>query len=182
MDIYPSEDIYERSIPKETVEERLRKIWSRVGDHIRFGIGVVGEEAASNAINRPSAKRRPKAVPPSDSVSRGIQFSGPLPPPEALQRYENILPGAGDRIIRMAEIQQKHTHEEAMTAAKDVEAYMRRGQTCGVIVAPAAFATAAWLGHLGHSTTAAIVGGGAVVGLVSVFITGKRGPKGAPPD
>lgn len=47
MDIYPSEDIYERSIPKGTVEDRLGQIWSRVGDHVRFGIEVVGEEAAA---------------------------------------------------------------------------------------------------------------------------------------
>ncbi len=47
MDIYPSEDIYERSIPKGTAEERLGQIWSRVGDRIRFGIEVVGEEASA---------------------------------------------------------------------------------------------------------------------------------------
>jgi uncharacterized membrane protein len=33
------------------------------------------------------------------------RFSGPLPPPEALAKYNDILPGAADRIITMAEHQ-----------------------------------------------------------------------------
>jgi len=35
-------------------------------------------------------------------------FSGPLPPPEYLERYDTILPGLADRIVRMAEEQSKH--------------------------------------------------------------------------
>ncbi len=45
MDLYPSAESYERLIPQGTVEERLSQIWGRVGDYLRFGIGVVGEEA-----------------------------------------------------------------------------------------------------------------------------------------
>jgi uncharacterized membrane protein len=32
------------------------------------------------------------------------QFSGPLPAPEILQRYETILPGSAERILAMAEM------------------------------------------------------------------------------
>ena len=32
-----------------------------------------------------------------------VSFSGPLPPPEIIEKYESILPGAADRIIRLAE-------------------------------------------------------------------------------
>jgi uncharacterized membrane protein len=35
-------------------------------------------------------------------------FSGPLPPPNALKAYNDILPGAADRIILMAEQQAEH--------------------------------------------------------------------------
>lgn len=41
---------------------------------------------------------------------QGSVFQGPLPPPETLQGYENILPGAADRIIMMAEKNQAHRH------------------------------------------------------------------------
>lgn len=33
------------------------------------------------------------------------KFSGPLPSPEAFREYENVLPGAADRILGMAEFQ-----------------------------------------------------------------------------
>ena len=33
-------------------------------------------------------------------------YSGPLPLPEQLEQYENVLPGAADRIFKMAEYEQ----------------------------------------------------------------------------
>ncbi len=36
------------------------------------------------------------------------EFSGPIPPPNIIAGYEDVLPGTADRIIRMAEQQSKH--------------------------------------------------------------------------
>lgn len=36
------------------------------------------------------------------------EFSGPIPPPNIIAGYENVVPGAADRIITMAETQAKH--------------------------------------------------------------------------
>lgn len=36
------------------------------------------------------------------------EFSGPIPSPDIMADYENIMPGATDRIIAMAENQSKH--------------------------------------------------------------------------
>ncbi len=38
-------------------------------------------------------------------------YSGPLPPPRMLAQYQEIIPDAANRIIIMAETQQKHRHE-----------------------------------------------------------------------
>jgi uncharacterized membrane protein len=35
-------------------------------------------------------------------------FSGPLPPPEILAQYNEIVPGAAERILKMAEEQSAH--------------------------------------------------------------------------
>lgn len=43
-------------------------------------------------------------------VEAKYAFSGPIPPPEAMERYERVVPGAADRIISMAETEQKHRH------------------------------------------------------------------------
>lgn len=41
-------------------------------------------------------------------------FRGPLPPPETFGSYDKVLPGAAERILRMAEKQQEHRHSMEM--------------------------------------------------------------------
>ena len=50
-------------------------------------------------------------------LSEERHFSGPLPPPEDLERYDKVIPGAAERIISMAEEEMKHRHvnEDIMT-------------------------------------------------------------------
>lgn len=36
------------------------------------------------------------------------EFSGPLPPPSIIKGYEDVLPGAAERILEMAEKQSEH--------------------------------------------------------------------------
>lgn len=45
-------------------------------------------------------------------------FSGPLPPSEDFARYEQVTPGAGDRILKMAEDQAKHRQSLEMKMLK----------------------------------------------------------------
>jgi uncharacterized membrane protein len=53
----------------------------------------------------PEEKRAEAIFQAAVEISR---FSGPLPHPEDLAKYEQVLPGAADRIIRMAEQQAAH--------------------------------------------------------------------------
>ena len=68
---------------------------------------------------RPPKQTFPRAEqrPAKENVSREghlvhqhaeMSFSGPLPPPNVLSAYEDLLPGAADRIITMAEKQLEH--------------------------------------------------------------------------
>ena len=43
-------------------------------------------------------------------VGMRASFSGPLPPPKILEDYDRVCPGAADRIIKMAEKEQKASH------------------------------------------------------------------------
>lgn len=43
-------------------------------------------------------------------VSASVSLSGPLPPPQILQGYEEVLLGSADRILAMAEQSQAHGH------------------------------------------------------------------------
>ena len=54
-------------------------------------------------------EKRAEAILAAVEISR---FSGPLPHPEDLAKYEQVLPGAADRIISMAEQQAAHRQAE----------------------------------------------------------------------
>ncbi len=57
-------------------------------------------------------------------------FSGPLPPPDLMDRYERILPGASERIFKMAEKEQEHQH----ALEKTLPEIAKRGQLFGFML------------------------------------------------
>ncbi|MFQ5709481.1 MAG: DUF2335 domain-containing protein [bacterium] len=63
-------------------------------------------------------------------VATASSFIGPIPPPEALAAYDQILPGCADRILKMAENEQKVSNEVDLKFAK----YVGRGQIFGFIL------------------------------------------------
>lgn len=87
------------------------------------------ESTSSPPVKPPAPPAPPAAVPseePEDDFSelgssrhliREVTremlsiWSGPLPPPESFGRYEEILPGAADRILTMAEDQSRHRRQ-----------------------------------------------------------------------
>ena len=52
-------------------------------------------------------------------VSQSHQWSGPLPPPAALQHFNEIIPNGAERIMKMVEEEQAHrvSYESSMLAA-----------------------------------------------------------------
>ena len=54
----------------------------------------------SNPPTRPSAT--------ITTTATATSFEGPIPPPQVLQQYNSIVPGAAERILLMAEKQSDH--------------------------------------------------------------------------
>lgn len=71
-----------------------------------------GVQAPDEQSGRPRPLSvNPDTLPPSQRASlihAQMEFSGPLPPPQILGQYDEVLPGAAERILRMAEKQQDH--------------------------------------------------------------------------
>ena len=105
---------------------------------------------------------------------RIAQFRGPLPPPAVLERYDRLLPGAAERILRMAEREQAAGHRFASEVIKGAAVQTKRGQSFGFAAALATLGLTAYLGYLGHAFAASVVGGTTVVGLATVFAIGSR--------
>jgi len=100
------------------------------------------------------------------------EFSGPLPPPHILEKYNDIIPNGAERIMVMAEEQSKHRKELEATVIKTDS----RNSLLGVIFAFILGMTAIIGGTIsvlsGYSYPGTIIGSAGLVGLVSAFIYG----------
>lgn len=102
-----------------------------------------------------------------EMIRENLYFSGPLPPPAIFERYDRILPGAADRILKLAENEQS----------------IRRGANRGLIindgariwgsifVSLALIASAVYCAFIGQPELAGVLGTtGAVGGIVRAFL------------
>lgn len=63
----------------------------------------------SESINPPSQKANQNPASGAGvHIEHHVEFSGPIPPPAILERYEKLIPGAAERILSMAEKQSSH--------------------------------------------------------------------------
>lgn len=105
---------------------------------------------------------------------KGESFSGPIPHPELLQKYETIHPGFAERFVSMAERQLDHRIECENKVVNGSLAESKRGQNYGLIVSLLFLAASVFLGFYGHDWLAGILGGGTLVSLVTIFVIGKK--------
>lgn len=106
--------------------------------------------------------------------AKSTSFSGPLPPPSILQKYESILPGSAERIFRMAEGQATHRQSLESTVVKGDSKRANNGLVAGAIIAILFLAGAIFLIYNGHDWAGATLGTANIVGLVGVFIYGTK--------
>jgi len=63
-------------------------------------------------------------------IAAASRFAGPLPPPDLMAKYDQILPGSAERILKMAENEQMVSNEISLKLTK----YIGRGQLFGFIL------------------------------------------------
>ncbi len=112
------------------------------------------------------------------------QYSGPLPDPEILARYEKVLPGAAERTFKLVESEQEHRHkmqEKQLDAGiadqKDGRNIEKRGQVFALIIALSSFGVSVFSLSMGQEIAASIFGAGGVGALVIAFIQGRQNQK-----
>lgn len=79
----------------------------------------------------------PVAAPQTAAIGFRAQldfFSGPLPPPEVLRRYNEIFPGCAERIVGMAEAQAHHRQYLEKTVIDSNVASQKAGMRYGFIL------------------------------------------------
>lgn len=113
-------------------------------------------------------------------MSKTELFIGPLPTPDALQKYEEVYPGIAERILQMAEKEQafRHDHNQAFLELEtknqsNLNFNVRLGLTLGfgsVLVSTGMCVYFAYLGNVAEATDAAKW---VIASLAAVFITGR---------
>src|SRR6478672_8727949 len=98
----------------------------------------------------PEPRRSPEAEP--DTAERRIvagQWSGPLPPPAALEQFERSAPGAADRILGMAEREEDHRHSQEQAMLRSDAQARSRGQWMAFLIALVIIVGGIWLIYKG---------------------------------
>ncbi len=136
---------------------------------------VIPEEAQQLLENLPeNAQRAVLAI-----IRQSWQ--GPLPPPDVLREYNEIIPNGAERIFKMAENQSQHRLSLEKDVINKEQNQSSLGQIFGFIIAVAFGAAAFTLAITGHEISGTIIGTVDLVALVSVFVLGKK-LQNTPPD
>jgi uncharacterized membrane protein len=116
---------------------------------------------------------RPSAVIQHQSVS----FSGPLPHPEILQKYDEVYPGAAKIIIEMAKSQSEHRQDlEKKVISSDIR-NSKMGLFFGFIIGITGIVAGVYIISIGQVIAGSALSGITLVSLVSIFVYGSQGRK-----
>jgi uncharacterized membrane protein len=132
-----------------------------------------GEEVEGSP---PAPQSSQADAPPSQltvQVQRQQQFAGPLPPPDILQGYENVLQGSAERLVAMAERQAKHRQYLERKIVEDGSQRANIGMWLGFIIAVVVLGVSAALIWTGYGWQGTVLGSVDVVGLAAVFVVGR---------
>ena len=136
-------------------------------------------EYAPEVLNSIPAKNRPKLSQVSVTFyQREVSVrSGPLPAPEELAAYNQIIPEGADRIMKMAEHQSAHRISLETTIVNSQQKQSFCGQVFGLIIGLSGLGLATFAAIHKQPWFGSIIGGSTLVSLVSVFVYARRGQK-----
>ncbi len=114
---------------------------------------------------------------PADLVEVHMEssFSGPLPPPEILKKFDDVVPGAAERIIKMAEGQFIHRTELEKKVIESDISRSKWGQILGFVIAVVGLVVSAVVAVYASATAGTIIGAGTLASLVGAFMQSTKG-------
>lgn len=104
-------------------------------------------------------------------------FQGPLPPPEVLRDYQNIMPGSPDRLLKLVEKEQEQVHSKENKIIKNQIRQNWAGMIIGAVLITLFFIGAIWLAMSHHDTVAGIVFSTTIISVATIFVLHRRSDK-----
>ena len=99
-----------------------------------------------------------------------IDFSGPLPPPNFLEKYNTIVPGAAERILEMAEAEQNHRHFLEYSIVRHETWLNWGGLSSALLIAIVAIGAGTLLGIHGNEFAGGALGASGLALIVIRFL------------
>ena len=117
---------------------------------------------------------------PQITIAQGQFYSGPVPDPESLAKYESISPGFADRLLRMAEKEQHErisTHNKIIDTEKELNIIelnnYKRGQIFALISVLLVVGLYVYAFTLGYAKEAKDIAITVIASIAAIFITGR---------
>lgn len=155
------------------LEERTLKI-PEVDDE-KQEIAEDIEEVAS-IINKSDLSDTQK-IKVMEIMARKEEYSGPIPHPDHLEKYEKILSGSANRILGMAENQSTHRQNIENKLLEAEINYKNKGQNFGFIISIICIVGGIVMLFFGKNLQGFITLIGAVSMLISAFLYGNKNKK-----
>jgi uncharacterized membrane protein len=143
----------------------------------RQALEIALDDGMAGSLSDPAILRQRRIVPAAVEITRATSWTGPIPPPADLARYERTLAGLADRLVSIAERESEHRRVLQLRAVRLSEL----GLATAFVITMTALLSGTWLVHQGRSTE----GMGSIIlaisSLVLVFLTrgrsqGKKAP------
>lgn len=106
-----------------------------------------------------------------------LNFQGPLPHPNDLAAYNEIVPGSAKTIINMALSQSEHRQNLEKSVINSDIKNSKLGLIFGLIIGLTGMGSAVYCASIGQPTVGSILGGGTLAMLVSTFVYGSKSRK-----
>ena len=143
----------------------LRQLAAAKQEIARLKQTQIVPSATTGQAGQPSAMARV-------SRTQVTAFAGPLPPPELLASFNDVVPGAAAKIIDMAHRQSEHRMELEKTVIVGENRRANHGLICATSLAVFIIACGTWLIAKGHDWAGATLVGIDLVGVLTAFLTG----------
>lgn len=102
------------------------------------------------------------------------QWVGPLPPPAALDQFNQIIPNGAERIMRMVEQEQAHRIEHESNSLKAAIRDTKRGHWLGALISLAAIGASLFAAYIGaHPSVSIALVGVPIATIINAILKNK---------
>lgn len=140
----------------------------------------LAQELSKRISNLVPTGQRTQVIAQVLSVVSEERFSGPIAHPKHLREYEEICPGAADRIITMAEQNVGHARTMQGRALEADIDDMKAGRLYGFLALLSLIIAASVATYFDHEIIAGAFLGAGALGVISQLIQGNRNGKSEP--